>query len=211
MLDVHALHESIHTWKSFFIHIATIVVGLCIAVVLEQSVEVLRRHHESRTARAAIESEVQKNLQSTKENQQRLVEQQNQLQQDLQTLDSTSPDVEAIPALKYKWILEKVDNSAWSGAKINGSLALISPADIAQATYFYESEDALDPVAYSYFTDMDSGSALVDHARSMGKLTPAVHQQLLALTTSALGRNRTLLTLLGYERHALEATRLEKE
>ena len=37
MLDVHAPHESIHTWKSFFIHIATIVIGLFIAVGLEQT------------------------------------------------------------------------------------------------------------------------------------------------------------------------------
>src|ERR1700761_3098659 len=28
MLDVHPPHESIHTWRSFFIHVATIVVGL---------------------------------------------------------------------------------------------------------------------------------------------------------------------------------------
>ena len=28
MLDVHAPHEAVHTWRDFFIHIATIVVGL---------------------------------------------------------------------------------------------------------------------------------------------------------------------------------------
>jgi hypothetical protein len=33
MLDVHAPHEPVHTWKSFFIHIATIVIGLLIAHV----------------------------------------------------------------------------------------------------------------------------------------------------------------------------------
>jgi hypothetical protein len=36
MLDVHAPHESIHTRKSFFIHIATASVGLLTAVGLEQ-------------------------------------------------------------------------------------------------------------------------------------------------------------------------------
>jgi hypothetical protein len=44
MLDVHAPHEVLHAWKGFFIHIATIVVGLFIAVALEQSVEALNRH-----------------------------------------------------------------------------------------------------------------------------------------------------------------------
>lgn len=46
MLDVHPPHTSPHTWREFLIHIATIVVGLLIAVGLEQSVEALHRHHE---------------------------------------------------------------------------------------------------------------------------------------------------------------------
>ncbi len=46
MLEVHAPHESIHTWKSFFIHIATIVIGLLIAVTLEQTVEFFHHHHQ---------------------------------------------------------------------------------------------------------------------------------------------------------------------
>jgi hypothetical protein len=46
MLDVHPPHESAHTWRDFFIHIATIVVGLIIAVGLEQSVELIHHHHQ---------------------------------------------------------------------------------------------------------------------------------------------------------------------
>ena len=42
MLDVHPPHEAAHSWKDFFIHIATIVVGLLIAVSFEQTVENLR-------------------------------------------------------------------------------------------------------------------------------------------------------------------------
>jgi hypothetical protein len=48
MLDVHPPHEAAHTWKDFFIHIATIVVGLLIAVSLEQTVELLH-HREQRS------------------------------------------------------------------------------------------------------------------------------------------------------------------
>jgi hypothetical protein len=46
MLDVHAPHLSIHTWKDFFIHIAAITIGLLIAVGLEQSVEILHHRHQ---------------------------------------------------------------------------------------------------------------------------------------------------------------------
>ena len=46
MLDVHPPHESVHTWRDFFIHIATIVIGLLIAVGLEQTVEYLHHRHQ---------------------------------------------------------------------------------------------------------------------------------------------------------------------
>jgi demethoxyubiquinone hydroxylase (CLK1/Coq7/Cat5 family) len=57
MLDVHPPHEALHTWKGFFIHIATIVVGLFIAVALEQSVEAIIRHHEAASLRKDLGEE----------------------------------------------------------------------------------------------------------------------------------------------------------
>jgi hypothetical protein len=46
MLDVHVPQQAVHTWKDFFVHIATIVVGLLIAVALEQSVEAIHHRHQ---------------------------------------------------------------------------------------------------------------------------------------------------------------------
>jgi Rad3-related DNA helicase len=57
MLDVHAPHEVLHTWKGFFIHIATIVIGLFIAVALEQSVEAINRHREVAALREDLRQE----------------------------------------------------------------------------------------------------------------------------------------------------------
>jgi hypothetical protein len=50
MLDIHPPHEPTHTWRDFFVHIATIVIGLLIAVALEQTVEHL--HHRSQAHEA---------------------------------------------------------------------------------------------------------------------------------------------------------------
>lgn len=61
MLDVHAPHESVHTWKDFFIHIATIVIGLLIAIGLEQSVELIHHRHQVSEAQAALHAERQEN------------------------------------------------------------------------------------------------------------------------------------------------------
>jgi hypothetical protein len=46
MLDVHPAHRAAHTWRDFFVHIATIVIGLLIAVGLEQAVEYLHHRHQ---------------------------------------------------------------------------------------------------------------------------------------------------------------------
>jgi hypothetical protein len=43
MLDVHPAHHAASTWRDFFIHIITIVIGLLIAIRFEQTVR--WRHH----------------------------------------------------------------------------------------------------------------------------------------------------------------------
>jgi hypothetical protein len=48
MIDIHPPQHAAHTWTDFFIHIATIAVGLVIAIGLEQSVEALHRRHQRR-------------------------------------------------------------------------------------------------------------------------------------------------------------------
>jgi hypothetical protein len=57
MLDVHPSHESIRTWRDFFIHIATIVVGLLIAIGLEQTVEYFHHNHQVAAVRDSLNVE----------------------------------------------------------------------------------------------------------------------------------------------------------
>jgi hypothetical protein len=62
MLDVHPPQDSIHTWRSFFIHIATIVIGLFIAVGLEQTVEYFHHRHQTREIEQQIHNVFESNL-----------------------------------------------------------------------------------------------------------------------------------------------------
>lgn len=57
MLDVHPPHSPTHTWKDFLIHIATIVVGLLIAIGLEQTVEYPHERKLVAEIRNALETE----------------------------------------------------------------------------------------------------------------------------------------------------------
>ena len=62
MLDVHPPHAPTHTWKDFFIHIATITVGLVIAICLEQSVEAIHHLHQRHQLEEKLHNELRENL-----------------------------------------------------------------------------------------------------------------------------------------------------
>ena len=62
MLDVHPPHQAAHTWKDFFIHIATIVIGLLIAIGLEQTVEMIHHANERRDVISEVREEAEVNV-----------------------------------------------------------------------------------------------------------------------------------------------------
>lgn len=61
MLDVHPAHHAATTRRDFFIHLATIIIGLLIAIGLEQSVEALHRLHQRHALEAALHTECEDN------------------------------------------------------------------------------------------------------------------------------------------------------
>src|SRR5580704_10034552 len=54
-MDVHPPHHGIETWRDFFVHMATICLGLLIALGLEQGVEAIHRAHERHELREAMD------------------------------------------------------------------------------------------------------------------------------------------------------------
>jgi hypothetical protein len=46
MLDVHAPHQAVHSWRDFLVHIIAITIGLLIAIGLEQAVEYVHHRHQ---------------------------------------------------------------------------------------------------------------------------------------------------------------------
>jgi hypothetical protein len=63
MLDVHPAHHAATTWRDFFIHIATICIGLLIAIGLEQTVEAIHHHHQRKQLQENLRNELEANLQ----------------------------------------------------------------------------------------------------------------------------------------------------
>lgn len=59
--EPHPPHEAIQTWKSFVIHIATITIGLLIAIALEQCVEYLHHLHQRHQLQHDLLAEARRN------------------------------------------------------------------------------------------------------------------------------------------------------
>ena len=62
MLDIHPAHHAASTWRDFFIHITTIVLGLLIAIGLEQTVEWMHHRHQLHQLEADLHTEGIRNL-----------------------------------------------------------------------------------------------------------------------------------------------------
>ena len=57
MIDVHPAPHAAHSWRDFFIHIATIAIGLLLALGLEQTVEHFHRLHQRHSLEENLHSE----------------------------------------------------------------------------------------------------------------------------------------------------------
>ena len=139
MLDVHAPHAPMHTWKDFFIHIATITVGLLIAVSLEQAVEAIHHRHERHQLEEQIHVEAEHNLALVHVNLERLNEQSKFIDASLVAVNTTPVsggriDINALPQPRpglFSINVFQPSQTVWTVARSSGTVALL-PEDEAQ-------------------------------------------------------------------------------
>jgi len=130
MLDVHPPHEAAHTWKDFFIHIATIVVGLFIAVGLEQSVEAIHHRRERDVLVEEMRLEAERNIRLLHTDIDRNLEKAAWNRAILTALQTAHPQDGILTATlpTHEPFLPQIvpSRAVWSVAKTNGKVALLS-------------------------------------------------------------------------------------
>lgn len=135
MLDVHPAHHAATTWREFFIHIATIILGLVIAIGLEQTVEFFHRASERRALIAELHEECARNLdalnrdltsyQQTRTWTLSVIDELNHARPVNGMISVTLPPRETIKPIKAP------SRAVWSVAKTNGGVALL-PENLAE-------------------------------------------------------------------------------
>ena len=187
MLDVHPPHHIPNTWRDFFLHIATIVVGLLIAIGLEQTVEYIHHRHEATETRERIRAELTEDRDVIRQNTFSLEAARLQLQTDSSILSQPAPQRDALTKLKYSWSLNVVSVSAWEMARQTDALSLLKPEEAEEYSYLYRMIDENYRDGGVYIGMIDNASGIANRVSRADQISAADRQQLLAITDQLSG------------------------
>jgi hypothetical protein len=95
MIDIHPPEQAAHSWRDIFIHLATITVGLFIALSLEGCVEWQHHRHLVREARENIRTEMQENQKELHDALGQIHKEQAQVKADIEALKTLRKDINA--------------------------------------------------------------------------------------------------------------------
>jgi hypothetical protein len=189
MLDVHAPHDSIHTWKSFFIHIATIVIGLLIAVTLEQTVEYLHHRHQLHQSREALRSELVQDKKIFEHNVALLQSAEASMEANTALLHSPStPRGQPTTSLNYSWELLYARSAAWGDAKLDGTLNIMPAEERDLLDRIYSGILHQQDYELAYLAYANTARAIAGRAATLGDLTTQDREQLLNITAQTEGQ-----------------------
>ena len=199
MFDVHPPREIVHTWKDFFIHIATIAVGLLIAIGLEQTVEYFHHRHQLQAARAQLSGEFDDNREVLRRNLDNIRTLQTELDGDVAVIrDYQSSHTPLKGKLDYSHTFVRPPDGAWRSVSENGVLGLMPYAEMDAHNYFYETlRDVMDSVI-GFTTPLKIAAAIANRS-SDGNLTSQDIDALIATTSEAQGKVAITAMLLGIE------------
>jgi hypothetical protein len=129
MLDVHPPHEAAHTWKDFLIHVATICVGLLIAVGLEQTVELIHHAHQRRELREALRSTTEINDAWAKDDIERVDGRRHWALEQLTAVEKAGPSGPLTLRRLSRMELYSPNTGVWLAARQNGQAALLTVSE----------------------------------------------------------------------------------
>jgi hypothetical protein len=134
MLDVHPPHPPPHTRRGIHIHKPTIVVGLLIAIGLEQTVELIHHRHERHQLEENLRAEAEKRVPLIQANLKAIAARNNWYIQILQASHSAVPVAGfvtlALPSRAPSVNTNRPDDSAWAAAKAAGTVSVLTDEEV---------------------------------------------------------------------------------
>ena len=189
-MEVHAPHHPLHSWRDFFIHIATITIGLLIALGLEASVEALHHRHQRNEARENILNELAGNRKELPDDLGSLVAERHELEQNIELLRQLR-NHQAVPPeskLKFSWYWSSLPDAAWQTARETGVLALLPAAQVKQYSGIYIQQALFNESGVALSKALTEAEIPLKVEPDLRALSPAMTDEL--IRACALGINR---------------------
>jgi hypothetical protein len=202
MLEVHPAHHAASSWKEFFIHIATIVLGLLIAIALEQAVEYFHHRREVAEVREELRGEREANKESFKSETTNWRWETAELENNLTVLGylqkhPCTPDEKLPGSLVWFHASAPSTQAAWDAAKNSGVTSLMHREEVEQ----YED-------IYTQLKKIDDARSLAYDAMNDASRYELTDSRLSHLSPAQIGETTTL-TQIALTKHWLEGVALE--
>jgi hypothetical protein len=194
MLDVHPSHHALRSWADFFIHIATITVGLLIALGLEAAVEAHHHHRQVEETREALTREHAENLSRFAANAQAFRRDCAVLENDLLVLNylEQHPGARAaeLPGVLL-WDSRhiRMEDSAWKAAQQTGVTARIPQDEVMRTAELYGFFERIDKAHEGEADAIAEAVGYTFRDPDPTHLTPAQISAEIALTQRVLSRH----------------------
>ena len=204
MLDVHAPHQTVHTWKGFLVHIAAIAIGLLLALALEKLAEYVHERRQLTEARRELAMEVAENRRVWAIN----VTEASRIQQ---ALDADLKMIQAVRShaagdngkFDYSVHFYSTLDGPWQAVRQSGSLNLMPDEELQTYAWFHGILASIMESMHSLETTLHIGGAIAASAPPEA-LTEHDLNELAGKTMEAQGRLVNLKMFLGFEGEGLE-------
>lgn len=191
-MDVHPPDHALHSWRDFFVHIATIVVGLFIAVCLEQTVELFHHRHQAEAARESIHAEASANLDVWAGDLTQLASLREQMRTNIATLRQYEKGAHPSQPLTFHQELRAFRHGALSTARSSATLSLLPSAEVETYAGAEYSEDRATELIFIMFAELDKANSVLERGHSQAELTPEERDELIK-TCSLIITNASFL------------------
>jgi hypothetical protein len=145
VLDVHPPHEPVHSWRDFFVHLATITIGLLIALSLERCVE--WKHHRNlvHEAEASLRREIAGNAKGVQGALEDVRKEQAVLKQDVavQNRILANPKTPNHEELTVNFKVRSFNDVSWRTAQSTGALSYMTYGEAQEYSNLYAQQNEI--------------------------------------------------------------------
>ena len=186
-MELHPPEHSIHTWRDFFIHIATITIGLLIALGLEGLVEYRHHRHLVHTAHVDLRNEMLSNSQVLDQDEANLAKIRQDLLHDLDTLRSLGTTHDGASArLISNWVWDGLGESAFTTARETNTFAYMPYEEVQDFDMVYRQQQLVEDASNAYIKDVNRIRLPLQGGRTLAQASPDDVKQMIGTCSDAL-------------------------